>query len=220
MDAAAARSAAREIGRSGVRTGGISPVQAEVDRVPAPAILAEKEARLGKETVPERRFEAAHRGERWAIEALLQTCRRFARHVCSNVSSSWSAEIDADELAQDAAARLLTTGLAQYDGRGSEDSYVYTLVRSTLLMRVRSADRRRRREENVADAAPLSAPADTAALEVDSLLGRLEDVCRELLRRVYLLEESYGALAADLGLVESSVRAKVSRCLRRARELA
>lgn len=165
------------------------------------------------------RFEAAARGEAWAVRELVELCDRFARHVCGRASSAWRAGIEADDLAQDAAARLLTVGIAQYGGRGSEESFVYTLVRSTFLMRIRAADRRRQREETVAVATPEAVDDAHAGLEVRSLLARLDATCRDLLRRVFLEEEPYASVAAELELAESSVRAKVSRCVGRAREL-
>jgi DNA-directed RNA polymerase specialized sigma24 family protein len=57
-------------------------------------------------------------------------------------------------------------------------------------------------------------------LDVAWILERLQEECRELLTRVFLHEVPYPQLANDLDLAESSVRAKVSRCVRRARELA
>lgn len=96
---------------------------------------------------------------------------------------------------------------------------MYTMVRSTLLMRMRAADRRRKREDSVALRGDETARDDHAGLEVRSILARLDHGCRDLLRRVFLEEESYLSLARDLDLAESSVRAKVSRCMGRAREL-
>lgn len=165
------------------------------------------------------RFEAAARGEAWAVRELVELCGRFARHVCGQANSAWRADTEAEDLAQDAATRLLTVGLAQYRGQGSEESFVYTMVRSTLLMRMRAADRRRKREDKVAALSPEAVDHDQAGLEVRSILARLDDSCRDLLRRVFLDEESYPSLARDLELAESSVRAKVSRCVGRAREL-
>lgn len=165
------------------------------------------------------RFEAAARGETWAVRELAELCGRFARHVCGQANRAWRADTEAEDLAQDAATRLLTVGIAQYRGQGSEESFVYTMVRSTLLMRMRAADRRRKREDSVALRGDETARDDHAGLEVRSILARLDHGCRDLLRRVFLEEESYLSLARDLDLAESSVRAKVSRCMGRAREL-
>ena len=69
-------------------------------------------------------------------------------------------------------------------------------------------------------AAILLAALLTVAARVVVALSRLDDGCRELLARTFLEDIPYSQLATDMGLAESSVRAKVSRCLGRARELA
>ena len=54
---------------------------------------------------------------------------------------------------------------------------------------------------------------------VEKILSRMDEGCRRLLERVFLEGASYTELAGELEIVESSVRAKLARCVRRAREL-
>ena len=166
------------------------------------------------------RFDAARRGESWAEKEIHLLIEGYARHVCSRSGSRLAADLAWEDVAQDASARFFTVGLSQYGGQGSEESYLYTLVKTTLLQRVRSADRRKKREELSAPLERVALPTSFERLEVDSILGNLDEGCRDLLRLSFLDDVPYSKLAADMGLAESSVRAKVSRCLRRARELA
>jgi DNA-directed RNA polymerase specialized sigma24 family protein len=96
---------------------------------------------------------------------------------------------------------------------------VYTIVKATLIQLARSASRRKRREET-ADLKASPAPDPDSAIDVRNLLSRLDKACQELLRRAFLDGASYADLSAELGLAESSIRAKVSRCIRKARTFA
>jgi RNA polymerase sigma factor (sigma-70 family) len=170
---------------------------------------------------PDSRIARARDGDEGAQRELMELVQRFAHHVCSRMSSSWEAEFDAEDLAQESFSRLLTHGMGQYSARGTAESYLYALVRSTMLMRVRSIERRRRREEAVIPESITSSTGEEdveTRLHVESILLRLDEACRELLRRVFLEEVPYPLLATDLGLAESSVRARVSRCVGKARD--
>jgi len=166
------------------------------------------------------RFAAARRGERWAQEEIQALIEGFARHVCRSAGDRLRADLSWEDVAQEAGARFFAVGLRQYGGQGTEESYLFTIVKSSLLQRARSADRRIKREEASVPMDRVALPDGDDRLEVHSLLARLDDSCRELLERAFLLDIPYSQLATDMELVESSVRAKVSRCLGRARELA
>ena len=165
-------------------------------------------------------IEAAKAGERWAHEEILQLFSSFSRHIHHRGGGPMAAELDPEDLAQEAGRRFFTVGIHQYSGKGSEKSYLYSIVKSTFIQIWRSQQRRKKREEIVSPADQVQQPESTAKLDVSFLLSRLGPPCSELLERVYLDGASYPTLAAELDLAESSVRAKVSRCLRRARELA
>jgi RNA polymerase sigma factor (sigma-70 family) len=165
------------------------------------------------------RFAAARSGERRAQAEISELIARFARHACDRAGSRLGADLDWEDVAQEASRKFFTTGIHQYRGKGSEESYLYTIVKSTLVQIARSASRRRQREEASVSRDPVQ-PAPHDSLDVAWILRRLTEDCRHLLRQVFLEETPYPRLAAELGLAESSVRAKVSRCVRRARELA
>lgn len=171
-------------------------------------------------TPPRLRFPAARKGEAWAQEEIVELVARFSRHVCSSLQGSLAAEIGWEDVAQEANRRIFTVGLQQYSGGGSEESYLYTIVKSTLVMIARGSQRRRTREEATAPEDPVDRSDPQARLDAALILKRLDESCRDLLRRVFLEDTPYDRLAAELQLAESSVRAKVSRCLGRARELA
>ena len=168
------------------------------------------------------RFEAAKRGESWAEKEILDLIHRFARHACTKVGTRLAVDLQWEDVAQEASVKFFKSGLHQYGGSGSEESYLYTVVKSTLIQIARSADRRKKREE--AKALPMEErvviPDTHMALDVQAILGKLDEACRNLLRRVFLEDTPYSDLAAELGLQEVSVRARVHRCVRSAREFA
>ena len=97
-------------------------------------------------------------------------------------------------------------------------SYLYTIVRTTFLELVRRTWRRQQREaENPIEPPPPSNPETQTGLH--RILARLSEVCRELLERLYFDGTTYAELAAEMNLAESSVRARASRCLGKARDL-
>ena len=129
---------------------------------------------------------------------------------------------DAEDILQEALvklARKVDEG-SFVGGQGAWMPFLYTQVRREAIDLGRRNDRRKKREEAVSPEDEVLQPESTARLDVAFLLSRLGPPCNELLERVYLDGASYPTLAAELDLAESSVRAKVSRCLRRARELA
>lgn len=168
------------------------------------------------------RFEAAKRGESWAEKEILDLIHRFARHACTKVGTRLAVDLHWEDVAQEASVKFFKAGIHQYGGSGSEESYLYTVVKSTLIQIARSADRRVKREEAQAPSAEdrVVIPDTHLALDVQTILAKLDEACRDLLRRVFLEDTPYADLAAELALQEVSVRARVHRCVRRARELA
>jgi RNA polymerase sigma factor (sigma-70 family) len=168
----------------------------------------------------ESRIEAARQGETWAQKELAETIARFARHACTRVGTRLAADLAWEDVAQEASRKFFAVGIHQYRGKGTEDSYLYTVVKSTLVQLARGATRRKTREEATApEEDHVSTSALQNRLDVAWILERIQEECRELLTAVFLNEIPYAQLASDLSLAESSVRAKVSRCVRRAREL-
>jgi RNA polymerase sigma factor (sigma-70 family) len=146
--------------------------------------------------------------------------RRFARHVCHGGGPPGAPDLDWEDVAQEAGRKLYSVGLDQYRGGGSESSYLYSIVKATVIQMARSADRRQRRENALSSIDPVPRSMDpVSALDVRRVLTALDRGCRDLIERFFLHDETHADLARDLGLATSSVRAKLSRCLKKAREI-
>ncbi len=163
-------------------------------------------------------FQQARLGDRAAQAEIDQTIRRIARAVCRR-GGPGGAEVDWEDVAQEASARFFSVGLHQFSGTGSEEGYLFAIVRSTVLQAVRRATRRRNREQSLAreDLVPHN-PGH--AIDVRNLLEKLPPECARLLEQVYLHGVPYSEIAAELDMLESSVRVKVTRCLRKAMDIA
>jgi len=164
-------------------------------------------------------FNAARAGGAEAIEEVHRLVRVFARQICRGGGPPGAPGVDWEDVAQEAGRKLLALGLGQFRGDGSERSYLYSVVKATVLEMARSAARRLRREDRAASISPVRPFDPGARLDVQSILAALGPPCRDIIERVLLRDEPYAAVAQDLGLAESSVRARLSRCLRRAREM-
>lgn len=162
-------------------------------------------------------FERARSGDRSAEAELCDIARAFARQICRGGGPAGAPDVAWEDVAQESLRKLLLVGIERYRGTGSARSYLYTIVKSTMIEMSRSARRRRAREEAMARGdAPV--PADPGhSMDVEKILALLPGDCRALLERAFLHGESYRDLARALGMEESSVRAKLSRCIRKAR---
>ena len=162
-------------------------------------------------------FEDAIGGDPAAQEEIVRLIRHLSRAACARGGPA-TADIDWEDVAQDACRRFFSAGIRQFRKGGSERSFLYAIVRSAVIQIVRSETRRRTRE--VASNPPLIVAPDNPLpkFDVAKILGRLSEECRALLTRVFLRGEPYSSLATDLSILESSVRTKVTRCLRRARQ--
>ena len=162
-------------------------------------------------------FVRAGRGDATAQARIVDLIRDLSRAACARGGTATS-DLDWEDVAQDACRRFFEGGLDRFRRPGAEKGYLLTIVRSALVQTVRSEVRRRRREESTRgdDVALPHDPIPRVA--VSSILESLPVDCRELLTRVFLRGESYATLAREDGILASSVRTRVTRCLRRARE--
>jgi RNA polymerase sigma factor (sigma-70 family) len=165
-------------------------------------------------------FERLREGDPEAQERVDRLVRQFARKLCRGGNLPGLPAIDWEDVAQEACHRLYAVGLSQFSGRGTPRSYLYSIVKTTVIQLARSEGRRQRREQVVAAAGELPESSPDGRLDVRRILAALDPACRELVVRAILQDEGYASIASSLGLAESSVRAKLSRCLRRAREIA
>lgn len=163
-------------------------------------------------------FDRALAGDASAQESIAETIRRIARAVCTRGGPGGATE-DWEDVSQEANRRFFSVAINQQRKPGSEESYLFAIVHSTFLKALRAASRRRDRELHSASQ-PTELPNPDLQIDVRWILARLSDECANLLDRVYLHGDSYSALAAELDILESSVRTRVSRCLKRAKRLA
>jgi len=164
-------------------------------------------------------FDHVLRGDPVAQAETTAIIRRIARAV-SRRGGPGGVDVNWEDVAQDAARRFFTVGIHQFRGGGAEESFLYAIVRSTVLQAVRSATRRRQREQtSVSLERPLSLPPE-GGLDVRMILAKLPPECGHLLEKVFLQGVPYSELAGELGMLESSVRVRVSRCLKKAMEIA
>ncbi len=163
-------------------------------------------------------FEAARAGDSAAQAEIARLVRAFARQVCRGGGPSGSLDSSWEDVAQEACRKIFTTGLARFRGVGTEQSFLYSVVRLTVIQMSRSANRRLRREET---RSPIPSPQDgpDSRIDVLKILSRMPSDCRQLMERVFLSGDAYRDLAQELGLEESSVRSRLSRCLKRARQI-
>ena len=164
-------------------------------------------------------IEAARAGERWAEEEIIRLIGVFARHLCRGSGTPESPVPEWEEVAQEASRRFFAMRLHRFPADGPLRSYLYTIVKGTRIQLHRSMARRLRRD---AVALPDSEGGAGSVAETRTLLFRilrtLPDSCRGLLERLFFDGASHAEIASGLGLVESSVRSRATRCLQKARE--
>jgi RNA polymerase sigma factor (sigma-70 family) len=163
-------------------------------------------------------FQRARDGDPDAQAEIAAVIRSFARTVCRGGGPGGVA-CDWEDVAQEASRRFFARGLARFRKVGSERSYLYAIVRTTVLELARHDARRKAREAGSAAAEADVMHDPTPAFDARAILRRLAEDCATLLERVFLRGTPYSTLAAELNMLESSVRVRVSRCLRQAREL-
>lgn len=164
-------------------------------------------------------LEQAAQGMRPAQEEIMRVLRAYARHVCRGRPPAGAPDLDWEDVAQEAGRRMFAVGLERYRSGSPVAGYLYAYVKTAYLHLARGASRRLRREEQAEVYEPPSvAPNPETQTVLHDILGRISQECRELLSRLYFDGVTYGELALETGLAESSVRAKASRCLGRARE--
>jgi len=164
-------------------------------------------------------FMNALNGDAAARSQIVDVIRQLARAVCRG-GGPGGAAVDWKDVAQEASRRFFTVGLRRRTKRGSERSYLYTMVRSTVLQIVRSEARRRRREESAGEEVAGQNHDPEAGFDVRAILAAISEDCGHLLKSVFLQGTTYAELAGDLDIPESSLRVEVGRCLREARDVA
>jgi RNA polymerase sigma factor (sigma-70 family) len=164
-------------------------------------------------------FERSLRGDTVAQAEIHENIRRIARAICARGGPA-DVDLDWEDVAQEASRLFFNVGIRQYRGVGTEESFLFGIVRTTVLQVVRGAARRRQREMVPGALRENVARLHEHRIDVQLILRRLDPECARLLERVFLQDVPYPILSDELGIQESAVRARVSRCLRKGREIA
>jgi RNA polymerase sigma-70 factor (ECF subfamily) len=158
---------------------------------------------------------AAARGDRRALEILLERHVDYVHAVCRRVLSHPEDALDATQEALVAVARRI----GSFDGRAQFTTWLYRVATNAALDEVR---RRRRRptpaEDEVLDrtsAAVASTPSPertvTARLDVDAALARLPEEFRTAVVLRDLLDLDYAEIAEVLDVPVGTVRSRIFR---------
>ena len=125
---------------------------------------------------------------------------------------------DAEDLAQEAFVRLWRA-LPLYDGRASFSTWLYVIARNACLsaLRRRGARPTASLDEDPVDA---TAPAGSASpvdlrMDCETLLERLDEPQRRIVRLFYLEERSYEQVAEMLDMPINTVRSHLHRARKR-----
>ena len=162
-------------------------------------------------------FQAARLGDESAQAEIHRLIREHARALCERSGPWGDPSFDWEDVAQEVSRKVLNGAAESYRGEGSESSYLFSAVRATMISLGRSGERRRRREEAAGWPEVLSAAGRDETRALRAVLDSLSNSCQDVVVRVFFYGASYSQLSQEFGLAESSVRAKVSRCLQRAR---
>jgi len=145
---------------------------------------------------------------------------RFSRYVYAiSVQAFRLSEADAEDVFQEVFARAY-----QHLDRLRDDSavrpWLAQLTRRLCIDRLRAAAR----ELPVAEEELLAGSEETLALLDDALtvheaLAATPAHCREILDRFFARDESYKTIGQALDLPSGTIASRISRCLRRLREL-
>jgi len=157
-------------------------------------------------------------GDRTAQQEANRLVRTFARKICRGGGPSGA--IDWEDVAQESLRKLYAVGLQQYRGAGSSKSYLYSIVKATVIQMARSSSRQQVREDTAMALPPNPGVQPNDSMDVRLVLRTLDPACRDLITKIFFLDVSSADLARTLGLTESSVRVRLSRCLGKARRIA
>ena len=155
--------------------------------------------------------DAARRGDRTALERLLQLHFDRVRALCRRVMAN---DADTDDATQEA-LMAICRGITRFDGRSSFSTWIYRVTTNSCLDELR---RKARRPIATADEAmPATAVTDRVAddvadrLEIDAALARLSPDFRAAVVLRDLCQLDYEEIAAVLGIAPGTVRSRIAR---------
>jgi RNA polymerase sigma-70 factor (ECF subfamily) len=152
-------------------------------------------------------------GEDAAWAALVE---RYSRYVLAIAVQGYRLDrSDAEDVFQEVFARAFQR-LASLRDDGAVRPWLAQMTRNACVDRLRSGTR-----EQPADHLDDGGAEDAAlarveeAMAVRGALATLPETCREILDRFFARDESYHAIAAELGIPQGTIASRISRCLTR-----
>ncbi|MEO5838165.1 MAG: RNA polymerase sigma factor [Acidimicrobiales bacterium] len=155
--------------------------------------------------------DAARRGDRNALERLLQLHFDRVRALCRRVMAN---DPDTDDATQEA-LMAICRGITRFDGRSSFSTWIYRVTTNACLDELR---RKGRRPIAMADdALPVATVPDRFAgdiadrLEIDGALAQLSPDFRAAVVLRDLCQLDYDEIADVLGIPPGTVRSRIAR---------
>lgn len=152
---------------------------------------------------------AAQQGDATALDRFVGETQAEVWNLCRYLGDAR----DADDLAQEVYERAIGA-LPRYRAEGAARSWLLTIARRVCSDHVRRAQRRRRKDQIVLDEAHVRAtftPDSTLRVDLDELLGRLDDDRRTAFVLTQVLGMYYDEAAEVIGCPIGTVRSRVSR---------
>jgi len=152
---------------------------------------------------------AAQRGDVAALDRFVAETQGEVWNLCRFLGDAR----DADDLAQETYERAIKS-LPRYRAEGAARGWLLTIARRVCSDHVRRAQRRRRKDRAVLDAAHVDAafaPDTTIGVELDELLRHLDNDRRTAFVLTQVLGMYYDEAADVIGCPVGTVRSRVSR---------
>jgi RNA polymerase sigma factor (sigma-70 family) len=152
-------------------------------------------------------------------EAWNELVERFSRYVYAIASQGFRlSEHDAEDVFQDVFARVYDR-LDTLRDEAAIRPWIAQLTRRICLDRIAAGSREEPMEEVPAEERDATLAELEDAFAVHEALGELTAPCREMLDRFFTRDESYRTIGEELQLPAGTIASRISRCLRKLREL-
>lgn len=152
---------------------------------------------------------AAQQGDATALDRFVGETQAEVWNLCRYLGDAR----DADDLAQEVYERAIAA-LPRFRADGAARGWLLTIARRVCSDHVRRAQRRRRKDQLALDDAHVHAsftPDSTLRVDLDELLGRLDDDRRTAFVLTQVLGMYYDEAAEVIGCPIGTVRSRVSR---------
>jgi RNA polymerase sigma factor (sigma-70 family) len=156
-------------------------------------------------------------GDQQAWNELVERFSRYVYAIC--VQAFRLPEADAEDVFQEVFARAYQH-LEKLRDDTAVRPWLAQLTRRLCIDRLRAAAREwPAAEEELVSGSEETLELLDEALTVHEALGRTPEHCRDILDRFFTRDESYKTIGEALDLPPGTIASRISRCLRRLREL-